>query len=118
MDAYFDTLEEAVRGAALYLKTGSLTYEGAGEYLLVEGLLASALKFEPAPEPAPEQAVVWEPASVAETHVVVRYTAEDPPTESELMSNNPTEVAEFMASALRNWCVDDEIEIIINGKSH
>ena len=116
MDAYFDSLEEAVRGAVAYLKTGNP--EGAGEYLLVEGLLASALKFEPAPEPAPEQAVVWEPASVAETHVVVRYTAEDPPTESELMSNNPTEVAEFMASALRNWCVDDEIEIIINGKSH
>ena len=111
----FDSLADAVEGAVAYLKTGDFAGE-CGE--VVVGLLAGALKSEPEPEPAPGQAVVWEPASAAETHVLIRYTEEDPPKEWEIVSNDPTKIAQFMAKTLRNWCVDDEIEIIINGEHY
>ena len=113
MDTYFDSLADAVEAAVAYLKTGSPEGECGEE---VAGLLAGALKFEPAPEPG--QAVVWEPASDAGTHVLIRYTSEDPPQEWEIVSNDPTKIAQFMAKTLRDWCVDDEIEIIINGESY
>ena len=117
MDTYFDSLADAVEAAVAYLKTGNPEGECGEE---VAGLLAGALKFEPAPEPATEtgRAVVWEPASDAGTHVLIRYTSEDPPQEWEIVSNDPTKIAQFMAKTLRNWCVDDEIEIIINGESY
>ena len=115
MDTYFDSLADAVEAAVAYLKTGIPEGECGEE---VAGLLAGALKFEPAPEPEPGQAVVWEPASGAGTHVLIRYTSEDPPQEWEIVSNDPTKIAQFMAKTLRDWCVDDEIEIIINGESY
>jgi hypothetical protein len=113
--ACFDSLADAVEGAVAYLKTGDFAAERGEE---VAGLLAGALKFEPEPEPEPGQAVVWEPASAAETHVLIRYTEEDPPKEWEIVSNDSTEIAQFMAKRLRNWCVDDEIEITINGEHY
>lgn len=119
----YHSLADAVEGAVAYLKTGD-PEGGCGEE--VAGLLAGALKHEnskgdesaPASEPEPEQAVVWEPASDAGTHVVIRYTGEDPPQEWEIVSNDPTKIAQFMAETLRDWCVDDEIEITINGENY
>ena len=115
----YHNLADAVEAAVAYLKTGD-PEGGCGEE--VAGLLAGALKHEDsdAPEPAtePGQAVVWEPASDAGTHVLIRYTSEDPPQEWEIVSNDPTKIAQFMAKTLRDWCVDDEIEIIINGESY
>ena len=117
MDAYYDSLAGAVEAAVAYLKTGR-PVRACGEE--VAGLLAGALKHEDSDAPAPEpgQAVVWEPASDAGTHVLIRYTSEDPPQEWEIVSNDPTKIAQFMAKTLRDWCVDDEIEIIINGESY
>lgn len=51
--------------------------------------------------------------------VTIRFIHDDDaPSEVSINSSDPKEIAVFMADALRDWIVDEAVEITIDGKIH
>lgn len=49
--------------------------------------------------------------------VTIRYLHNAELEEISIVSSDPKEIAIFMARSLRNWIIDEDIEIVVDGEN-